>query len=232
MPNYYYIYIKGEQKGPFSIDQLKNEYISSNTLVWHNNMNDWGKAGHIKELEEIINCKPPPIPNTPATKEPGLEQKKETNQSKRLKIEVIAAKEIRTNSKLILFSLILGLLSYPLFFYIDDGFKHRTMTWKWSDYYRAGRTINVSEALTDARKKEREILERESQRLGWRKNPIGSSSRYVSARTFHEERLELIKNGLWGLSKTTFYVAFAILVIGRYFLMIVKWVNHKSRINI
>lgn len=56
----YYLLENSQKIGPFTIDELKEENIKPNTLVWSKNLNEWTNARKIDELEEIIM---PPIPN-------------------------------------------------------------------------------------------------------------------------------------------------------------------------
>jgi len=61
----YYFYSDGEkQKGPFTIEQLMNENIDKNTLIWFEGLSAWKPIKEIKELEVILQLIPPPIPNT------------------------------------------------------------------------------------------------------------------------------------------------------------------------
>lgn len=57
-----YFYSDGKEKnGPFSFDELKNENINSDTLIWYEGLTDWTAAKYILELEEILQLSPPPI---------------------------------------------------------------------------------------------------------------------------------------------------------------------------
>src|ERR1035437_8632171 len=58
----YYIIIDASQKGPFSIDELKEQDVKSSTLVWKEEMENWTEAKNIQELTDIIKRSPPPIP--------------------------------------------------------------------------------------------------------------------------------------------------------------------------
>lgn len=59
-----YFYSKGKEKsGPFSFEELKNEGISKDTLIWFEGLDDWKYAREIKEFEEILELTPPPIPS-------------------------------------------------------------------------------------------------------------------------------------------------------------------------
>lgn len=57
-----YFYLLGDQqKGPFTHDELKNQYINHNTLVWYDGIPNWEKASNIEALKDIF-MTPPPIP--------------------------------------------------------------------------------------------------------------------------------------------------------------------------
>ena len=59
-----YFYSDGKEKqGPFSFEELKNENITRETLIWFEGLEDWIPAKDIKEIEEILQLIPPPIPS-------------------------------------------------------------------------------------------------------------------------------------------------------------------------
>lgn len=61
-----YFFLKGkETKGPFSVDQLAEQGLTNETLVWTEGMENWQKLKDINELAQIIKPKsvPPPPPN-------------------------------------------------------------------------------------------------------------------------------------------------------------------------
>ena len=47
--------------GPFTIDELKNQHINRDTLVWYDGIPDWEKASNIEALRDVF-VTPPPIP--------------------------------------------------------------------------------------------------------------------------------------------------------------------------
>ena len=55
----YYIVINGEQKGPFSIDELRLQGITSETLVWKEGYSGWVRAGIVPELSGLFTTPPP-----------------------------------------------------------------------------------------------------------------------------------------------------------------------------
>ena len=115
----YYFAEENKQKGPYSIEELKNNKISANTLVWREGLNNWVIAKELKELETLFKSTPPPLAKEKYNKiiHPSKVKDKLEVQKKKTKI----AKEIKFTSRLFLFSIILGLLSYPFFAY--NGFK-------------------------------------------------------------------------------------------------------------
>ena len=46
----YYAFIDGEQRGPFSIDQLADAGVRPSTYVWSKEMADWDRADHVEEI--------------------------------------------------------------------------------------------------------------------------------------------------------------------------------------
>jgi hypothetical protein len=60
----YYIHQENQQKGPFSISELKMENITRETLIWFEGQNDWKKAEEIIEIAEILSSIPPPLPKS------------------------------------------------------------------------------------------------------------------------------------------------------------------------
>ena len=59
----HYFYSDGEKEnGPFTFEQLKNENIKKETLIWFEGLDDWKPAMEIRELDEIFELNPPPIP--------------------------------------------------------------------------------------------------------------------------------------------------------------------------
>lgn len=66
---HYHIYIDNEQKGPFSLEELKEQKITNQTLVWFEGQTDWQKASEIEELVELFKSTPPPIKDFSQTPE-------------------------------------------------------------------------------------------------------------------------------------------------------------------
>lgn len=57
-----YFYSNGKEKhGPLSLDELKQEDISKQTLIWFEGLEDWTPAGELDEMKPILEIQPPPI---------------------------------------------------------------------------------------------------------------------------------------------------------------------------
>lgn len=54
MNRYFYIDSEGKQKGTFSPEELKNENIKKDTLVWTQGMSEWTRAASVAELDVIF----------------------------------------------------------------------------------------------------------------------------------------------------------------------------------
>ena len=63
--DYYFMIINNQQAGPFSIDELLNKGLQTDTQVWKNGMDNWTPAGQIPELQKLFRPQtPPPFANT------------------------------------------------------------------------------------------------------------------------------------------------------------------------
>lgn len=54
MPPKYYVFIDGAQKGPYSLDQLKDIGIHPSTYVWSKEMSDWERADSVEEIRNLF----------------------------------------------------------------------------------------------------------------------------------------------------------------------------------
>ncbi len=66
----YYFSDGQERFGPFSLEELRSQPISKDTLIWHEELDDWTKAGELAELTPLFELPtmPPPVngPNIPS----------------------------------------------------------------------------------------------------------------------------------------------------------------------
>ena len=64
----YHIANNGQQKGPFSTEQLKQLVatgeLTPDTHVWKQGMSDWQLANQVEEFRNILGSIPPPPPKT------------------------------------------------------------------------------------------------------------------------------------------------------------------------
>lgn len=58
----YFIAEDDEQKGPFSLNELKEMGISKTTLIWKEGFEDWTEAGKIEKLQSLLKITPPKLP--------------------------------------------------------------------------------------------------------------------------------------------------------------------------
>ena len=55
-----YYYSDGlDKRGPFTLEELKGQNISRNTMVWHYPMEKWLAAEQLPELQELFSNEPP-----------------------------------------------------------------------------------------------------------------------------------------------------------------------------
>lgn len=59
----YFISNNGVQRGPLTLEQLKEQEINKDTLVWKEGTSDWVKVSEVEELVPILELLPPPVDN-------------------------------------------------------------------------------------------------------------------------------------------------------------------------
>ena len=60
MKNYFYSN-DNQKNGPYSFEELKNENIKQETLIWYEGLNDWTKASDLNEMIPILELIPPSL---------------------------------------------------------------------------------------------------------------------------------------------------------------------------
>jgi hypothetical protein len=114
----YHVVIKGIEQGPFTLDELGDKKIKKTTLVWAEGKENWIAASKVEELKALIKATPPPIPvkNKKSNKvEVEISKKKEKLITP--KTEVVVAKETKSVFQQIVFGLIIGAVSFPIFYF-------------------------------------------------------------------------------------------------------------------
>lgn len=66
MKPYYFADKSNIQQGPFELEDLMQQPINRDTLVWHSGLTQWTPASQVKELSEMF-ANTPPVLNTPVT---------------------------------------------------------------------------------------------------------------------------------------------------------------------
>ena len=65
----YYVLTDNVKRGPFSIDELSNQNITKDTLIWKHGLEQWTKAQDMQELSTLLSYLPPTPPeNMPMPK--------------------------------------------------------------------------------------------------------------------------------------------------------------------
>lgn len=110
-----YYYALGEvQKGPYTLEELANENITKDTLVWYDGLKDWVPAIVVGELASIIKNEPPALPKSPPSIPNASDEKKAKEPVVRKPVET---KKNNNNTGLILLIIFLVLSAIGIFAY-------------------------------------------------------------------------------------------------------------------
>lgn len=72
MAKYHYIDSRGQQQGPYSVDELNDlRVIHFDTPVWCDSMTDWAKADTVEELRPILILQTPPFNGGAGKRQPA-----------------------------------------------------------------------------------------------------------------------------------------------------------------
>ena len=69
MEQYYFIEKNGTKLGPYKLNELKQQTIYFNELIWRSDSDQWKKASDFEELKDIFILKPPLTPKEENKKE-------------------------------------------------------------------------------------------------------------------------------------------------------------------
>ena len=58
----WYISQNGQQLGPFALNQLTQQGLTPQSLVWHSGLDGWKKASEVSQLASVFPATPPPPP--------------------------------------------------------------------------------------------------------------------------------------------------------------------------
>jgi hypothetical protein len=53
----YYIHNGRIERGPFSLQELKSQYVRKDTAIWYEGLDNWTAAGNLNELRELFTRK-------------------------------------------------------------------------------------------------------------------------------------------------------------------------------
>jgi len=129
---YYFYSDGGKQKGPLAFEQLKDENIDKDTLVWFEGLADWKPANEINELDTFFQLDPPPIPNYDTKIKLGQKNIKKKN--KNLVTDNSNSKPYLTGSQIkheILF--FTNAYKWIIVFYLIWSFVHILLLWNGFD---------------------------------------------------------------------------------------------------
>lgn len=98
-----FYYLDGkEQKGPYSIDQLKELNLKSDTLIWEESFDNWKPLRDVEELKGLLKKTPPPPPII----DTNISSKKETASDKEKVILGDSNVKLWTILKILFFSIV------------------------------------------------------------------------------------------------------------------------------
>ncbi|MEQ8906097.1 DUF4339 domain-containing protein [Ekhidna sp.] len=233
----YYLAENNEQTGPFTIEQLKKGEIAPETLVWKEGLADWTEARNVKELQDLFKTTPPPLPpsntekNTPTTKPKTKGVAEKLTEQKR---KTVAAKEVKLSGKILIYSLLIGIASYPIFAF--KGFKAISLKNQYEEL-----RFSSSRQLEDVKRSIVDLIPEDekwdSQGYFWSVDiPAGSISG-SGTREWNYDRILYWYGrkitGAIGYSIGVMIAAFLILFIGRYLFLGgkkgVNWVSENSK---
>ena len=50
----YYFYSGSERKGPYSLNEIRSESITADTLIWYHGLEDWKRAKELEEFKDLF----------------------------------------------------------------------------------------------------------------------------------------------------------------------------------
>ena len=127
---YYFIHTAAGQEGPFTLQELKSKNITKETLIWHEGLPEWIKAGEVMELKIIFVNAPPlkeiPIPTPPPPPLPPLKENQTTDAPVKKDDAVSQTAFSKNKYKSVLIpAVIILLLALAAFFYFKNSSKNK-----------------------------------------------------------------------------------------------------------
>jgi hypothetical protein len=145
MEDQYFVAIKGQSKGPYTIEDIKGLNLIGENLIWRQGLLAWTRADEIEELKDIIRIlpsilpkvSPPPLPilSDEIKKANSSEsQIKEESDLKRRMIKIYWVKRLNKMLKCLKYTVPLFLTIYCLLAYFDGGFSVLILSNKYSQF--------------------------------------------------------------------------------------------------
>lgn len=145
----YYIVLDGQQKGPYSLQELKLLKISKDTLVWHSGLDNWMEVNELEELSEIFRSTPPPIPTQSGKAQTYKVDLRIVDDPDKLikekRVTNTFSKELKSVFTYILISAIFSLILY-FFLIFNYGNKVRFLQ---NDYHAEEQRYNTEKSKND-----------------------------------------------------------------------------------
>ncbi|MEM5808229.1 MAG: DUF4339 domain-containing protein [Candidatus Aenigmatarchaeota archaeon] len=138
---FYYLDEK-EQKGPFTIDQLKSFGLKPDTLVWTDGFKNWKPVKEVEELKFLLKKTPPPPPIVDNSTSSIVQELNEKQEDKKILVEDSNVKFWAT-FKIYAFSLLLlGIAALGAFLYSNSKIKkHKDDVYSRIDKIFDGKTV-------------------------------------------------------------------------------------------
>ena len=116
-----YFYLDGkEQKGPFSIEQIKNVGLKPDTLVWIDGFDSWKPAKETAELNGLIIKTPPPLPVVKIIPDSMIQPPQKNHEMKNVFVEDSNVKFWISLKIFGAFFLIIGLAVFSAYLFLNN----------------------------------------------------------------------------------------------------------------
>jgi hypothetical protein len=251
-----YFYIEeGKQNGPLLKEELTGK-INPETLIWYEGLDNWKKASEIYELLNL-QLIPPPIPDDLVKSDKKIEVivKKEKEKLISAKSEIVIAREIKSITYSILVSLVVALIGFLIKSQIENS-ESNTLLNKFNNHkselnslyeqQENDRTFGIDDPILVKRREQE--FDKESVRLSKVINRLYEESKllgcyqekslgYGTGMSFANEDLtiESIERRIsygnqlaFNLSIIIFFISLIVLIVGRYAMKSVNWVNKRT----
>jgi hypothetical protein len=232
----YFLVINANKCGPYSVSDLQSIDFDKNTLVWHNGLIDWTKAGDIKELSTLLQETPPPIPTKAETSTQSIKlespidvnitkmksySKDEREEESRNVVKKVLS-EIGILVLIFLGSVLIAFITYQTLLSVNKPNLVSEENQRLFNEEFSRRQSQNSTQMTFG-----DIM---SNYLGFYKydSELTSSSEFYD---INESRMNILKWKTEEISWYTFYFLLGLIILIRYLTLFIKWLNPKSDVE-